>query len=414
VATQPGIRLISPDEGSTDAAYHAGSLTLATDANNFAIVQGAELVSLTGQRLRLKANDLTQSVAQTDDSGAPVYLGGQPAALGKLKIPSLQPSTTYELVLKVRTVNAPASCPKALTERIARFTTEPENAIGSLDLTRASSPPAGTFMSGPEILRRTRVLLQSLRYPPFISFVVNVRATIGSKPFAESFQSIVRTRDDIVATHTIPFASTNKPENPYGTDIMIFGLRFHPGHSQNHEEPFGVPQISPLYSFGLRPPGEILPSLFPTPEPEATDIRTLGRIETFAQDYEVTLAGIEPYAARYAYHLALRPVHDPGRYRLRDIWIDTKAFVPRKLRSAGIFPQGLASSLTWDVSYTIVNGYWLMDRESTDSIVHTGGGLAKKVTAYDGLTYSLSDFTFPKHIWDFSFFNSGDSEATEF
>ncbi len=411
------MRLIVPEEGATDAAYQSGSLTLATDASNFAIVQDAALFPLSGKELHLRSNDLTQRVGQMDDNGSPVYLGGQRAVLGKLRLPRLLPSTTYELVLSVRTVDAPSSCPKVLIERIARFTTESENAIGTLDLTRGSQPPAGTMLSGSDVLHRTRELLLGLSYPPFVSFAVNVRATIGAKPFAESFQSIVRTRDDIVATHSIPFATTNKPENPYGTDIMILGLRLHPTrHNENHEEPFGVPQISPLYSFGLRPPGEIMPSLFPTPEPEATDIRSLGRIESFAREYDVTLAGIEPYGPRYVYHLVLRPVSEPTRYRIRDLWVDTQTFVPLKLRSAGIFPQGQAAALNWDVAYTVVNGFWLMDREWAETPVRTGGGFlaATKATVYEGLTYSFSDFAFPKQIFDFAFFNSGDSEAVEF
>ena len=414
MATQPAIRLIAPDEGSTDATYRPGAMTLGTDSHDFSIVQDATLYALSGQKLHLRAADLARPAEQLDENGYPVYLGGQHAVLAKLRTPQLAPSTTYELVLKVRTVGAPAACPRVLTERIARFTTSGEDAIGNLDLTEASKPPAGQFATGPEIFRRTRELLRSLRYPPFISFAVNVRATVGSKPFAESFQSIVRTRDDIVATHTIPFATTNKPENPYGTDIKILGLRLHPGHTENREEPFGVPQISPLYSFGLRPPGEMLPSLFPTPEPQATGIRSLGQVETLGQDYEVTLAGVEPYGSRYAYHLALRPLGDPSRYRIRELWIDTQVFVPRKLRSAGIFQEGLATTLTWDVTYTVIDGYWLMDRETTESTIHTGGSLFSRTTAFDGLSYSLSDFAYPKHIFDFAFFNSGESQAVEF
>lgn len=408
--------MIAPEEGATDAAYQSAALTLGIDASNFSVVQSATLISLGGKQLRLKPTDLSQPADQLDENGRPVYLGGSRAVLAKLHLPPLSPSTTYELVLNVRTVAAPSACPRALTERIATFTTESEYAIGTLDLSQASKPPAGEFVSGIEIIHRVRDLLRSLRYPPYIAYAVNVRATIGNKPFAESFQSIVRTQDDIVATHSIPFATTNKPINPYGTDIQILGLRLHPGHTENHEEPFGVPLISPLYSFGLRPPGEgPTPSLFPTPEPQPTDIRSLGQVETIAQDYEITLLGVEPYGSRYAYHLGLRPLGDPNTYRLRDLWIDTQAYVPRKLRSAGIFPQGQAASLSWDVTYSIVNGYWLMDRESTTTTVHTGGGLfGPKATAYEGLSYSLSDFAFPKRVFDFAFFNTGATEAVEY
>ena len=416
VLAQPLFRVISPTEDATDVSFKSPPLVVATDGAGFAPVERVRLVPDSGKPIDVHPQDLSTRAADLEGISF-TSLYGKPATLAAVRARNLKPSTTYEVVFEVRTLGAPG-CPQALVEHVGRFTTEAATALDAFgefaDVPDPAPAGAAASMPGQAVFERARDVLRTLRYPSFIAFVVHVRSTIGGKSFAESFRSIVRTQDDVVLTHKVPIETTSKPDNPYGTAFAFFGFRYE-AHTKGHqEEPFGVPQISPLYSFGLRPYGEVLP-LPPTPPPEPSDLRSLGRITTIAQDYDVTLAGLEQYRVRWAYHLTLVPRERPDVYRLREMWVDTQTFVPWKLVSAGIFPKGPASRIPWYVTYTMLHGHWVMVEETTNAPVRVGGILEGTASrGYQGLTYAFSDFQFPKDLQDFSFFDVGSSEAAEY
>jgi len=340
------------------------------------------------------------------------------AAVATMALPELNPSTTYQVVLTVRTVTSPSSCPRALTERIARFTTESATSLDALALQRAKAAVSTPGkLNGPQIFENALQELHALAYPPYVSFLVTTHSSVGGRPFVESFRSLVRTGDDLVVTHPIPVSSTNKPESPYGfnINIPILSQLFRRHSPDRHDEPFGVPEISPLYAFGLRPPA-------PLPQPGAraaakdADVPTLARIRTVARNYDATLIGVERDRNRAVYHLKLQPLGDPGQYRIREAWVDTNTFIIWRLRTAGIFPSGPASTIPWDIEYTAVDGHWLIARESTASSVRTGGGfLADTAEAhYDGISYAFSDFTYPRDLFDFDFFSEVKTDAVQY
>jgi hypothetical protein len=171
--------------------------------------------------------------------------------------------------------------------------------------------------------------------------------------------------------------------------------------------------ISPAYAFGLqaRKPIAFPGSRDTDPDP---GVKSLGRVLTIARDYDASLIGIEPYKSRFVYHLKLTPIDRPDFYRLREVWIDTQAFVIWKLRSAGIFDSGPATTVPWDVEYTVANGHWLMASESTTSTIRTGGFLANTPpVSYDGVSYTFSDFTYPADTLDLDFFSEVRTEAIQ-
>jgi len=389
---------------------------VATDAANFSAVERIRLVPDSGDALDLPVREVT---SRSNDLAGIEFtsLYGKPAALAAIHPKSLAPSTTYELEFVVRTT-APRDCPRALTERVGTFTTEPASSLDAFgdfaDVPDQQPTGAAAGMSGQAIFDKAREVLETVRYPTYITFIVHVRSNTGGKPFYESFRSIVRAQDDIVLTHKTPIETTSKPDNPYGTNFAILGFTFQTHTKGHQEEPFGVPQISPLYSFGLRPPGEVM-GLSPTPAPEPSDLRSLGHVEAIARDYDITLVDIRPYGVRWAYHLKLVPVERPDEYRLRDMLVDTETFVPWELTSAGIFPKGPASGVSWRVRYTIEQGAWLMTEETTSASIRVGGFMQSTTSrGYDGLTYTLTDFKFATTPSDFSFFEVGTSEASEY
>ncbi len=258
---------------------------------------------------------------------------------------------------------------------------------------RAASDP-----SADEIFDRALAFARAQSYPAFISFVVTVRTQAKGRWLIEQFQSRCRARDDRVATDSKPLSSTNPPDNPYKFTLKVKGLAVH--DSPNIDEPFGVPQISPIYDFGL---SKLAPA-------------------TSAQRaYDVASLDVETLHNRRTYLLELTPLLDPKVYRLRELWVDAKTFEVVKLVSDGAFRSGQATTVAWIVTYTMNHGHWVIDSESTSASLVLGG-YAPAVdpyvplpgaTRYDGISYSFTNFDFPKSSADMLFIESRSTEAIQ-
>ena len=412
LVNQPIFKLVAPEESGTEVSL-VTPLGIASDGGNFGIIQVVELVPESGPIVSLPSKFKQLPPA----SASHRYAHTPGATIATMQIPQLKASTTYDVVFTVKTVNAPADCPRTLTEHIARFTTESQQSLDAIALAHeASQAPAKGKVSGPEVFEAALRTLHTFDYPPVVSFLVTSRSMVNGKPFVESFRSSVRTSDGVVSTHTVPVTTTNQPENPWGwrVNIPVLGSLFPNQRKGNYSEPFGVPEISPAYAFGLLPRQ---PAPFPgtrTPAPDV-DVKELGRILTIARDYDATLLGIEPYHSRWVYHLKLVPLDRPDFYRVRELWVDTQASIIWKLRSAGIFEEGPATTVPWDVEYTIVDGHWFMASESTASTIRTGGFLANTPPVnYDGVQFAFSDFTYPEDTVEADFFSEAKTQAIEF
>lgn len=411
---QPIFRLVAPEESGTDVSL-ATPLAIATDSDNFGIIKDVELLPETGSSVALPSK--FKPLAPLAGASRRQHQLSPNAIVATMPIPQLKPSTTYDVVFTVKTQNAPAGCPKVLTEHIARFTTESATALDAIALAHeAAQTPVNGKLSATQIFENALHTLRTFDYPPVVSFIVTSRSAVNGKPFVESFRSSARTSDGVVTTHTVPVATTNQPENPWGwrINIPLIGSLFPNQRKGNYSQPFGVPEISPMYTFGLTPRK---PAAFPgmrTPEP-IIDIKQLGRIVTVGRFYDVSLLGIEPYHSRLTYHLKLVPLDRPDFYRLREVWVDTQAFVIWKLRSQGIFDSGPATTVPWDAEYTVVDGHWFMASESTSSTIRTGGFLANTPPVnYQSVTFTFSDFTYPEDTLDVDFFSEAKTEAIQY
>ncbi len=411
---QPIFRLVAPEESGTDVSL-VTPIGVATEGDNFNIIKALQLIPESGPIVTLPAKfrPLPPSAATHRSQ----HFASPTTEVATMAIPELKPSTTYDVVFTVKALDAPSGCPKVLTEHIARFTTESETSLDAIALAHeAAQVPVKGKLSGPEIFENALHILRTFDYPAVVSFLVTSRSTVNGKPFVESFRSSARTSDGVVVTHSVPVATTNQPENPWGwrINIPLIGSLFPNQRKGNYSQPFGVPEISPMYAFGLLPRK---PAEFPgmrTPEPDV-DAQSLGRILTVARDYDASLIGVEQFRSRWAYHLKLVPLDRPDFYRVREVWIDTEAFIIWKVQSAGIFDEGPATTVPWDAEYTIVDGHWFMASESTASTIRTGGFLANTPAVnYDSVQYTFSDFTYPEDTLDVDFFSEAKTQAMQF
>ena len=263
---------------------------------------------------------------------------------------------------------------------------------------RAASPNGShAALSPTQIFDRALGFARTQSYPPYVSFVVTVHTSTKGKWLVEQFQSLCRTRDDRVVTDAKPLSSTSKADNPYKFTLKTQGMAIH--DSTNIEEPFGLPEMSPIFPFGLT-------SLRPASSPE--------------REYDVSLLGVETLHNHKVYHLALTPLREPTVYRIRDLWVDAGNFAIWKLTSAGVFRSGPATAVNWDVEYAMNRGRWLIESESTSAPMLLGGYAPvlntyvamPGATHYDGVTYTFSNFDFPKSA-RFQFFEFRSSQAVQ-
>jgi hypothetical protein len=411
---QPIFRLVAPEESGTDVSL-VTPLGVTTDGDYFNIIKEIELLPESGPTILLpsKFKELPPEGGLHKNQ----HFASPTSVVATMPIPQLKPSTTYDVVFTVKTMDAPLGCPKQMTEHIARFTTESETSLDAIALAHEEAQaPSDGKLTGPQIFENALHTLRTFDYPDVISFLVTARSTVNGKAFVESYRSNARTSDGVVSTHSVPVSTTNQPESPWGwrINIPILGSLFPNQRKGNYSQPFGVPEISPMFTFGLLPRK---PAVFPgmrTPEPDV-DTKSLGRILTVSRDYDATLLGIEQYRSRWVYHLKLVPIDRPDFYRVREAWIDTQAFIIWKLQSAGIFDDGPATTVPWEADYSIVDGHWFMVSETTTSTIKTGGFLANTpAVSYDGVAYTLSDFTYPIETLDVDFFSEAKTQAIQY
>lgn len=258
--------------------------------------------------------------------------------------------------------------------------------------------PSGPVAAPQEIFARAQAQLKTERYPPFVAYVTDVQATVRGKHYEEEFRCYLRTSDGAQTTDPRPIASTNKPENPYGFNIPLVNALLRT--STTVPTPFGLPRMSPTYTFGMAP------AATPRRRDDARNsrddedrYRTLGNVVVTARDYEIALVGREAYAGREFYHLRLAPVGDPHALRLRELWIDAQNFKIWKLRSDGIFADGPATTVPWEVEYRLIDGHLFVETERSAASVDVGGGaFGVGATRYDGITYTFRDFSYPTDV----------------
>jgi hypothetical protein len=283
-------------------------------------------------------------------------------------------------------------------------------AAAPVDAGRAT-PRATPARSANDILDRALQVWRDRTYPPYMRYLIDVRAHVKGQLYAEGFQAFVRTMDDFVITTQAPLYSSNDQQNPYGTRFQILTWDIDPGRGVN--TPFGVPKISPFYSFGFVPQSAV--DFHPHPAPRNTsDANVLGTVTVTARYYNATLIAEEQCETGPCWHLALVPVEDPGEYRVRAMWVDEDSFQPARLTVAGIFNGCAASKVNWDVRYMNFHGQWLLREESTSDDVRDGGGpFGWGASVFHGLTYTLGHYHFLDAFDDLEFFDRGSTLATQ-
>lgn len=215
--------------------------------------------------------------------------------------------------------------------------------------------------------------------PPYESFTIACASTFlaNSCGTGTVIQFIVRFADGRT------FAQTLTADGRPGTVLLRGGYAVGPAGA-----PFGFYRRAPAQ--GATP--------VPTPPNLAEDpIQTIAVVHAVDRAYTITYAGTTTIGAHTCYHLRLRPLRDPQRYALRELWIDTMTY--DVVRLIYVWPYNdIFANVTYDFAPAGPAGVW--------SIVHidaqaTSRGLFS--THVEHVSEDLQNITFPISVPDEDF-----------
>ncbi len=96
----------------------------------------------------------------------------------------------------------------------------------------------------------------------------------------------------------------------------------------------------------------------------ATKLQVIGHTSTVERDYDATLIETLGDERGPEYHLALKPTHDPGRLRLRELYVDGRTWAPEEAIVDGIGSRAPLSNVQWRIEYRQVDGGTYIARET--------------------------------------------------
>ena len=280
---------------------------------------------------------------------------------------------------------------------------------------------AATLSDPYQIFGMARARWGAQHYPEKIAYTVAVDVVESGARKTERYEAGYDAAEESLLVDPV---SDREKAHPYyvpggfGFNIALSGQ----GRPDPDVDFFGVPFLAPNYSFGIgvTPRGSASPPPDPmelvrevraefhdplapsrsVPVPAASPgLREIAAVSTRTRTYDINLVGIEPVDGTPAYHLILHPVRDPGRYRLRDLWIDTQSYEPRKLVEGLNFVRGPGTAVAWSVTFEQSGGASYIATETALAPTRLGRhhystvSIAfENVRAVDRFSYGVSSF----------------------
>lgn len=222
-------------------------------------------------------------------------------------------------------------------------------------------------------------------YPQHLSYGI----TVSVKRDGKISQAHYHASYDADLNRVVISASSDEelahPYTPHGINFgfNVFGGRVPMSSPQFTFDYLGVPVLAPSYAFGIvpsdAPPNTTRSDMdlvreirreFHDPMPVRKQIQGNGSLKTIAavvvthRDYDVKILGTEPLDGHNDYHLALKPLLDPGMYRLREMWVDASTYATDRVVTAGDFTADRLTRIRWQTDYRQINGATFIDSEN--------------------------------------------------
>ena len=232
---------------------------------------------------------------------------------------------------------------------------------------------------------RVRAAVAAARYPEQVDYAVVVSGTDGSKPRSDRYRARYFPQTGELRVQTITAEEQAHPPHPHGFNFS-FSMALCGGNcvtgqavsntknltpSKEIEDLLGVPFLTPDYSFGI---ARAAVKIHAEPAPQSTGLKTIAIVVSPQHDYAVTNAGNETIDGKQTEHLVLKPLHDPNRYRLRDLWIDPATKLPLRAVVARNFTVAPEDTTPWRIDFATVGGGLYIASETALATLHMPHG----------------------------------------
>ncbi|HUA09758.1 MAG TPA: hypothetical protein VMA98_10860 [Candidatus Acidoferrales bacterium] len=270
----------------------------------------------------------------------------------------------------------------------------------------AAAPRAVAAPDPYEIWGKARAYWLQQRYPALIDYKVAVEITEGGNQRVERYDSQYDAVDGTVNVDPVSDYQLAHPVRPTGIDVGLIVWRNKPLPPVDW---LGVPHLAPVYSFGMAP---FVPAPTPTPfnsaalvaqirsefhdpNPRATSapspspasgLEEIATVYAHNRDYTIVLLGDETIDGHACYHLALTPTHDPGRFRIRDAWIDEQSFATWQLQEALNFRSGPGTAVGWMIHFADSgDGHYISEEDALAPMTSAGEIFTKAAVRFENV-----------------------------
>ena len=248
------------------------------------------------------------------------------------------------------------------------------------------------------IFANARAYWLQQRYPTMLDYRIAVDVTEGGNERVEHYTAEYNAVTGEVGVDPVSDYQLAHPVVPKGIDIGI--LAFALNKPLPPVDFMGVPHLAPTYSFGMAPfvpaptptpfnsaalVAEIRkefhdpnPRATPTASPTPNGLQEIATVYAHNRDYTITLLGTEVVDGHACYHLSLTPTRDPGRFRIRQAWIDEQSFAPWQLEDALNFTNGPGTKVAWMIHFADVDAAHYVSEEDALAPMSTGGEIYTK------------------------------------
>jgi hypothetical protein len=231
-------------------------------------------------------------------------------------------------------------------------------------MTAETSPPTADAWS---IFMHTRSAITSAQYPWRVDYTIAISGLDGSRPTSDHYRASCDPAEGAIRVSSISDEQLQQP-SPIAPHGFNFFVQSHPvGHPAPYQDLIGEPLIAPTYMFGLRYEGIPFST---TPITGTSGLPLIATVSTEARDYQVSFVDIEQLGNVETYHLRLRPVRKPKDYRLRELWVGTSDFLPRKAILSGNFTIAPLVDVPWTVDFSVIDGAPFIVREAADQTLY--------------------------------------------
>jgi hypothetical protein len=273
-----------------------------------------------------------------------------------------------------------------LTDRIAR------GAAAAVLVAALGAAPAPAASDADALFTAARAARSESAYAHYTLYATVVRFRHGGREITSTWASTEEMRRRLVHAKSISREEEAHPHVPHGINFGINGGPSGPiygippkGEIVTHEptdDPIGQLSFAIDQDFGLAlnaPPIAATNDMSQVSS-SVTTLPRIGRTGTIARTYEVTDLGDVAEAGVALHHLGLRPLREPKRYRLRELWTEAKSSLPVRAIVAGVGNRSPLQDVSWRIEFTQLQGGTYVARETALAPLETSGGRLDDVT----------------------------------